>query len=536
MPTTSGTTPAAMRPLPRWCQDAMLAGVVVFLCWGAAIAYWRTTRSAPGTGELAIYLLGVPSLLALALLVAGRIVGDKPRGRRSAASPPVAPAAPAAPADKAMDEAMNEAMNEAAAARQPAATLAILATALRTAHGASAQALASSIAAGGARADLDPELVDDDGFPVMSVRSPAARDEALQDEIGAWLARNGMADPRFGVEQWRALVLGTAVLEELVGRAAQLLLANADADADPEAAAAPQPRLAPLLRVAPLLPADWTAEHRDAARSWFEHAAGRCGWPAAHVALLAETVPAPAATAPAALFDRLARAAGGADAAAGAVSVTDAVDDTGAGAGADATLAVLVLACASRIGAATVERWCANGTLCTAAHPQGAIPGEGAAGLLLTDVAQARACGAAFALLAPVPETRRAACADDARRTQADALAAAARLALAALPPTRASAAPNVRCVVADTGHRSRRVRELMGCVAETLPRLDEVDDVVRVGEACGDCDAVPFVAALALASHCALDGAAAVLCLANEDPHRCRSALVLPSGRARPG
>lgn len=485
MPTTPDVTSAAVRPLSDWLKGAMLAGFVFFLCWGAAISYWRTTRSAPGSGELALYLLGVPSLLALALLAAQRIAGDRLAGRRIAiaASPPVAPVA----------------AGDAAPARQPAATLAVLATALRTAHGASAQALASSIAAGRARADLDPELVDGDGFPVMSVRSSDARDAALQDEIAAWLARNGMADLRFGAQQWRALVLGNAVLEELAGRAAQLLLAGDDAEID----------AAPLLRLAPLLPADWPAAHRHAARSWFEHAAGCCGWPAGHLALLEDAVPA-ADTAPAALLDRLARAA----------------------AATDARVVFLVLACASRIGDETVERWSAGGTLFSSAHPQGAIPGEGAAGLLLADVAQARALdGAAFALLQPVRETRHDACADDARRTDAAALGAAAQLALAAFPAAGEPGAVDVTKVVADTGHRSHRVLELMGCVAATMPRLDAVDDVVRVGEACGACDAVPFVAALALAAHCALDGGAAVLCLANEDPYRRSAALVLPSG-----
>ncbi|QNA98188.1 hypothetical protein [Massilia sp. Se16.2.3] len=78
-------------------------------------------------------------------------------------------------------------------------------TALRSPHGASAEELAAAIADGKARPDLDPELVDDDGFPVMSARSNDAVDEALQEEIGEWLTEQGMAQLRWSEAQWRAL-------------------------------------------------------------------------------------------------------------------------------------------------------------------------------------------------------------------------------------------------------------------------------------------------------------------------------------------
>lgn len=468
-----GTTSIASgdsRPLPDWLKGTLLAGVIFFACWAGAITWWRMNRSAPAGGELALYLLGVPSLLVLAFIVGHRLLGQ------GTAAPTVL---------------VRQAAVQDGVAPAQAATLAILAAAVRSAHGVSPEELAATLAAGKASADLDPELVDDDGFPIMSVRSPDARNEAQQEEIADWLAHHGMADLAFGDEQWRALVLGSAVVEELASRAVSQLLPG---DGKP-----------PLLRLAPLLPADWSPDHRQAAAMWFEHLAGRCGWPAGHIALAAEAAPGLPAAIPSVLLDRLAR-----DAAAG-----------------DAPVVALVMACASHVGDDTVARWSADGSLFTSAHPQGWIPGEGAAGLLLADVDQVRAVdGVRFALLEPLHESRRTISADETRRADASALGEAAERALA----RHGNGDGAVTRIVADTGHRSSRVIELMGFMVGSMPQLDEVDDAVRVGEACGACATVPFIAALAVASHYALEEEGPVLCISNEDPYR-RSAALLQSG-----
>jgi hypothetical protein len=76
--------------------------------------------------------------------------------------------------------------------------------------------------------------------------------------------------------------------------------------------------------------------------------------------------------------------------------------------------------------------------------------------------------------------------------------------------------------LVADTGHRSSRVLELMAHVSAELSQLEEVDGVVRIGAGCGTCGDVPFITALALARHYVVERNAPVLCIGNEDPY-CR-------------
>lgn len=113
---TSTPSPAT-RPLAGWMKGTMLAG----------------------------YLLGLPSLLVLGLFAGQKLVAA--RRAAPAQSQQLAPA------------------REAPAAPEKTASLAILGAALRSAHGVSPDELAAAITAGKARADLDPELVDDKGFP-----------------------------------------------------------------------------------------------------------------------------------------------------------------------------------------------------------------------------------------------------------------------------------------------------------------------------------------------------------------------------------
>jgi hypothetical protein len=150
------------------------------------------------------------------------------------------------------------------------------------------------------------------------------------------------------------------------------------------------------------------------------------------------------------------------------------------------------------------------------------MPGEGAAGLLLAGASD----GGAVALLAPLEQVQDEATADVRRRDGARVLKALAEGALA-----RAGvAAADVAMIVADTGHRSRYVLELMEYASAAIRQQGGSADVVRVGATGGYSGIVSFVTALALASHYALKRQAPVLCIANEMPGRRLAALVRPA------
>ncbi|OIJ41561.1 hypothetical protein [Massilia timonae] len=360
--------------------------------------------------------------------------------------------------------------------RCPALT--ILAGALRTPHGASAEELGAALAANKVDADLDRELVDDDGFPVMSARCEQASDEAVREEIADWLDSCAAPAPRVGDEGWRALVLGTAVLRELAGRAAGLLGADGGAP--------------PLLQLALVLPDDWQVEQRQAAAMWCRQVLAQAGWPAARIDVNEAAVPAPFIARLAQQTEKSAEPA-----------------------------ATILLAFCSHIGQETVDRWSADGTLFTSFHPRGRIPGEGAAGLLLAPAAdgagiahvslEADACDPASATLKRLSPQRLNMLAG--RLLQGAAIAPAA-----------------IAMVVADAGADTRHALELMEFGDAITPHLDNASDIVRLGPACGACGAVPFVAALALAAHAALEHDAPLLCVGNDRPDLRALALVRPA------
>ena len=450
--------------LPGSLKGGLVAASVFAACWGGAIWYWRGADVTPGSVELALALLVLP--LAL--------VGSLWLGRKLIAARAAAPAA---------------ATGKPAAAQPLAASLpplAIVSSALRSPHGGSAEELASAIAGNKVRPDLDRELVDDDGFPVAAARCDDAEDEALQEEIGDWLVANAIPDAGFNDEQWRALVLGSAVVAELAGRAGDLLPAEG----------AP-----PALQLLPLLPHDWAQAQRQAASSWFRHLASGFGWPAAQVVL----PPASAPATPVSVFGQLAREA----------------------AKNGAPVVALVVACASHVGQETVDDWASQGRLFTSSRPQGLVPGEGAAGLLLTDLKLAQSIeGALFALLDPAEQAPGF---QDGRRADSKLLG---ELASRAAVPA-GTKLEDIAMVVADTGQRQQRTLELMGMSSSAMPQLDDSEDVLCVGTASGACADVPFVTALALAQHGALVRGGPVLCISNEEAGARCAVLVRPPATA---
>lgn len=355
-------------------------------------------------------------------------------------------------------------------------TLAILAGALRTPHGASVEALGAALAANKVDADLDRDLVDNNGLPVMSARCEQAIDEPVREEIADWLAAHATPEPRLTDEQWRALVLGTAVLRELAGHAAASLRQHDGA--------------APMLQLALLLPDAWQREQRQAASMWWTQVLVQSGWPMAQIAVVTPESPA-------AFIARFAQEA----------------------AASTAPVAIL-LACASHIGQETVDRWSANGTLFTSLHPRGRIPGEGAAGLLLAPGLD----GAGRVQMNLEVEARDPELASQKRLPPGQLNTLAERLLHGA-----AVAPADIAMIVADTGPDTRQVLELMEFGSASAPHLDNASDIVRLGPACGACGAVPFVAALAVAAHAALEHAAPLLCVGNDDPALRVVALVRP-------
>jgi hypothetical protein len=459
-----------------WIRGGLFALLAFGVCWGGAIWNWRSTNRMPSSADLLLFMLALPlGLLACAVLFA-RVMKAQPAAPAAQASAPGAPAA---------------------ASRAGLPALSLLDAAVRTPHGESAQELSAAIDAQSARADLDPELVDDAGYPLMSVRAAGAGNAGWRDEAESWLAAHGHDSARHGDAYWRALELASGVVTDLVDSAAALVAGSA-----PSAGADAAP---PLLRIIPLAPVEWTPAQRSAAAAWLAHAATTAGWNDGRVV----ASPPPPGEPVAAALSLLSLLGNQADI------------------GAEPALTIL-LAFDSRIDQAVVDTMAGNGILFSTARPQGLSPGEGAAGLLLADPVQGRLLDAGAPSMQGASVTRSAS-ADASPRADATDLR---RLAARVLSETAVEPS-GVSVLVGDTDHRSSRVLELMSLAHEELPHLDAGADVKATGSACGQCGAVPLLATLALARHHVLEGASAVLCIGNADPIHRSAALVRPAGAA---
>lgn len=473
----------------RWLRRGAIAALIFAACWIGAVSYWRATNRMPATGDVALYFVALPLALLFGLLLLRSLARRLPA--LSGGAPATSTAATGA---------------TAATAPERAPALAIMGAALRLPHADSGADLAAALADGSARPALDPELVDDDGYPVMTARTAAPPEPAFLAACQEWFGAHAIHDIDPGPAQWRALGMASAVVAE-VAEAAAAMYAIGDAGSE---AGSEADRGTPTLRLIALLPGAWPAALQAAAAQWLGHVAAQAGWPAGSIRI--DAAAATAATGlPAPLPSLLQRLA---EDAATAPSIT------------------LVVACDSHLAQADVDDWSGAGVLFTARHPKGLIPGEAAAALLLTDPAGAARAGGARSTMLHAPAVGRLEqSADSARRVDAAPLSALACQAIA-----RAGlAADDIALVLADSGQRVSRVLELAGALGAALPQLDAGDDLLHLGAASGACGLAPLLATLALAHQQALERGAPVLCLGNEDPfYRC-AAVVGPVAFAPP-
>jgi hypothetical protein len=469
-----------MRP---WLSRTLIVAATFTACWIGAVWYWRATRRMPDTGDLVIYMVLLPLMLLLLIWGGGKLFAAASAGSASAAATAAADGAPAAPV------------------HQPAAALTVLAGALRMPHGDSAAQLADAMLSRKASLALDPELVNDSGYPILTGRADDVDTDGQQDDMADWLAEHH-PETQFSDEHWRALALGNAVAIDLAGELGQHPALPAYMDA--AQAGKPLPPL-PALHMITLLPPEWSDAERAAAAAWLRHIVARHGWPQAR---LSPTLMAAGNQPALRLIGQLA---------------TQARQE-------EQPLLCLALACGSRIGAASVQAWADESILFDSDHPNGRIPGEGAAGLLLADRTQGALFEDADApLMYPANSALRVASADGKARSDVNLLAELAAKAIA----EAGLDAVAVTLLTADTDQRGSRMTELLSMASATLPELDPGSQVLAVGAACGDAGAVATVAALVLAQQQVRDGAGPALCITNLDPFHRGAVLLAPAAVA---
>lgn len=457
--------------MTRLFQGLALLVAVACITWVAVLWRWQATQRDMSVEDIGLYLVALPLVLFVLVLLArwawrGAQADAKAREEAAAA----AAAAPAPAAAPSADEAERR------------ATVQLLAAHLHCRAGRAAADVLYALDEGKPRPDLDPELRDDEGLPLMTARLPGLKPEALQPP----------PDPAWRDELQRAL----AALEEPLQQALSALAPwrpqfglDLDADAKPGTS---------VLRVAALWPAEFDDQERQAADDWLLQAV-RATLPLPAERLVTVALP-PAAPWPEA--ERLLRL----------------LDREGR------PDALLLTAAHSAIGERSVRRLLSQGRLFTSRSAQRPIAGEAAAALLLAPPCFPAAPDAD----APPLRLHRAGVVlrdkpvDDPGRTSAQAAQQCIEqaLACAALP------ADQIAGAVHDADQHTPRAAEALTALLQAQPHLQPADDVLQTGALNGQTGCAAPLITIALAAHQAAQSGKPCLAVSVDDA-RLRLALV---------
>lgn len=444
---------------------SLAVGALAFAAvWLVVILYWRSTGATPATGQILGYLLLLPLLLIGVFLLVRWLI-RRGRTRRAAAGP-------AATVD-------GESTADSTAAIEPDRVLHLLASAVLSRAGSSGDAVAQALLAP-QRPSLHPELRDRMGLPMFAAQVDDLDVAHVRASVTGLLPDPRPRSSAFGEDQLRALALLEPVAEELLHAAlpepvettdeamrdAGTLHPHAMHHSRSSRAAAPAP-LAPVLHIRLLLPATWPEPVRRACATWLDDKARAIGFAGAMFRI--EVSPVAGVADVWRLLDRLADADTRAD-----------------------TDTHLLLAAHSLIDGGTVDRLDAGRMLLVSGNPEGLIPGEGAAGVLVS--ASAPPDGTRWSPLrlhrvvhAPAGQGRAA----------GRALAVLMQRALASAGVPR----EQVAAVFSDADHRPSRAIEIAAAITACLPELDPVEQGRHLGIACGETGAVATLAVLAAAA-----------------------------------
>jgi hypothetical protein len=484
MPGASLTVDTSLPPSTRrpWLGATALGVAVVAACWLGAILYWRASGSTPSGMAMAQLLVALPAGVLLSVWMGKSALSAR---AGTVTAPAQSAAATAAEARKLLPS--------------------IVAAAVRMRASESVAELAETLRTNAAPCALDPELLDDAGYPVLSGRAACADPDAAREAMAPWLAQRGLAELDFSDEGWRALSMAAAVTAELAQHA--LLHPKVQAWL-PEYLAATKAERAdhalPMLQLLPVLPANWHAGQRQAAADWLLHLVAQQGWPVERLRLSPGfTAGTGAGAAGFALLDTLALASG----------------------------LSLLLACDSSIGDDSVRELGQRGLLFSGKTGRGQVPGEAACALLLLDSEQAaRLATETLVAIDGTSSGRRPSSADAGGSIGGNIGASLlAGLVSEALAESEVDPAA-IASICADADFRPNRMGELMSMASTLFPDLILEAAMVGVGAGCGTTGAAGTLAALALAAHEALACSAPALCVSNSDSHYRCALLVRPA------
>jgi hypothetical protein len=469
----------------------MWLAAIFLIVWIAVVLYWKSTTRLPSETDLLLYLGVLP--LAIAGLAWG---GYKLATLESK---------PATPNQTSGTDKATQDVAKQGAEQEKAWTMNIVAASVQTSAGSMAADVLAKLKKGPIEAELDPELKDEDGFPVFTLRIADLDVSETQDTFAEWLKTSSQPELTWSENQYRALHLAslslhelTHVLEQHADLVQYLQLQEAGRNQHKADTVVP-------LRLVLIWPHYWPASHQSAASDWVKDLVVGEGWPDSRIIVQAGKTDT---AHPIALIDH--------------ITVTSRRGQL-------PTLGIM-LACQSGIDQEYVDALSAKGHLFSGKNSSGSMPGELAAAFIFADDKHAK-------LLGELPTTAlhraswaaRDKSADEARRVTATLLGDLVSMSLesANLDVTK------IKHVISDSDHKPSREAELAEMLTAKFPELDSSKDIYKTAQACGTTQHATTVAALCMAHQYVIDEKMSVVCTSLQDAHL-RAAVVM-SAAAEP-
>lgn len=437
----------------KWFVSGFLLTSVFAVVLLGALYYWDSHQMNPSATHVAAVLLGIPLALFFTYWLSKKLWTVRKEKKQKAAEA----------------EAEAKEAEKANADSEPAPTInttSVIAAAIKTMHGDSAEALREIAKSGEVDFELDAQLVNAEGFPVLTGRIDDVDMDAQRDALRDWLSKQDKTDLYLSDEQVRTIDLGSFVINALM----EQVLMHPTFEQYQIAKPAEKPRIQlPMLGLTPMLPLDWPDETYAAIGAWFTFLVTEAGWPQDRVALKLYKQ------------DTLSRW--------GEV-LTQLVN-------AEATTQPplnLLVSCSSYIGEASIEQWpVASQQLFGGGKNTTHIPGEGAAGLLIADDMNAALFEGLTKSRLYAPQKIEGNGTD---KSQSDASIALAQ----GLLKGANIAADNITLLVTDSDQSANRIIETANVARTALPHLEADEQVVQVSYYCGSLGATAFLISTALA------------------------------------
>lgn len=471
--------------MQQWVRQSLFVSIVFIAVWVMMVIYWQTSNRLPSTSEIVLYLFGVPSGLLLSVWLIRQGMG------LFSAKPAVTNPDTQAPQSEVVSA------NEGTAKQEREWTLHIISSAIASPHGMSTDELAANLISDEAKFNLDDELTDSNGFPILTGRIQDLDEDLYRTALDSWLTSRNLPLVAWSTEQLRALTLGSNITIELAQQAVTYPALHEYISTPPDKR---KLVLLPSLQLLTALPTHWEAEKHKIATEWFTHLIEEQGWPIEKI--VSNPTSAINHRDPLSIIDRF------------SVQIHRQ----------EISCLAMLITCESYLGEAIISTWENTGNLLTGNNHNGKTPGEGAAGLLIADAEQAKHFDLeSQAIIHRISSGKREKSADSSGRISSDFLT---KLAQDALTVAKIDA-DKVTLIASDTDHRANRNAELLEMAYATFPELDLLTQCLKGPSKCGAAGNASSVTALALAHHAVTSGSTHALYVSNQDPFT-RTAVIL--------